>query len=94
MYIDCLDASNYTVFSNTSSAEKWNTEHPGKEIYPIENPHNNIYAAVGGFEVLGDDDYDCCHFANGDMGENDSAASDPSSFFIIAGSTTCFRTAK
>ncbi|KAI0908841.1 hypothetical protein F4823DRAFT_463825 [Ustulina deusta] len=80
-YIDCLDAPNYTVFSNTSSAEQWNTEHRGKVIYPIENPHNNIHAAVGGFEVPGDDDYDYIHFANGDMGENETAAFDPIFFF-------------
>ncbi|KAI1309214.1 hypothetical protein F5Y03DRAFT_404362 [Xylaria venustula] len=80
-YIDCLDAPNYTVFSNTSSAEQWNTEHTGKVIYPIENPHNNIHAAVGGFEVPGDDDYDYIHFANGDMGENETAAFDPIFFF-------------
>ncbi|TGJ88553.1 hypothetical protein E0Z10_g160 [Xylaria hypoxylon] len=80
-YIDCLDAPNYTIFSNTSSAERWNTEHPGNVIYPIEQPHNNIHAAVGGFEVPGDDDFDYIHFANGDMGENETAAFDPIFFF-------------
>ncbi|KAI1112268.1 hypothetical protein F5Y14DRAFT_463732 [Nemania sp. NC0429] len=43
---------NYTAFSNTSSAEQWNREHPGKVIYPLENPHNSIHAAVGGFEQV------------------------------------------
>ncbi|KAI0450249.1 hypothetical protein F5B21DRAFT_517614 [Xylaria acuta] len=80
-YKDCLDAPNYTAFSNTSSAEQWNAEHSGKVIYPLENPHNNIHAAVGGFEVPGDDDYDYIHFANGDMGENETAAFDPIFFF-------------
>ncbi|GAW13818.1 hypothetical protein ANO14919_032080 [Xylariales sp. No.14919] len=80
-YIDCLDAPNYTAFSNTTSAEQWNTEHPGRVIYPIETPHNSIHAAVGGFEVPGDDDYDYIHFANGDMGENETAAFDPIFFF-------------
>ncbi|KAI1171119.1 hypothetical protein F4777DRAFT_566609 [Nemania sp. FL0916] len=80
-YRDCLDAPNYTVFSNTSSAEKWNDDHPGKVVYPLENPHNNMHAAVGGFEVPGDDDYDYIHFANGDMGENETAAFDPIFFF-------------
>ncbi|RYC61407.1 hypothetical protein CHU98_g4793 [Xylaria longipes] len=80
-YKDCLDAPNYTAFSNTSSAGQWNAEHAGKVIYPIENPHNNIHAAVGGFEVPDDDDYDYIHFANGDMGENETAAFDPIFFF-------------
>ncbi|KAI1196686.1 hypothetical protein F5X97DRAFT_304471 [Nemania serpens] len=80
-YMDCLDAPNYTAFSNTSSAEQWNKEHPGKVIFPLENPHNNMHAAVGGFEVPGDDDYDYIHFANGDMGENETAAFDPIFFF-------------
>ncbi|KAI0441381.1 hypothetical protein F4803DRAFT_523596 [Xylaria telfairii] len=80
-YKDCLDAPNYTAFSNTSSAEQWNSEHPGKVIYPIENPHNNIHAAVGGFEVPGDDSFNYIHFANGDMGENETAAFDPIFFF-------------
>ncbi|KAI0405161.1 hypothetical protein F4802DRAFT_597575 [Xylaria palmicola] len=80
-YFLCLDAPNYTVFSNVNSAEQWNDEHSGRMVYPLENPHNNIHAAVGGFEVPGDDDFDYIHFANGDMGENETAAFDPIFFF-------------
>ncbi|KAI1131138.1 hypothetical protein F5Y10DRAFT_90394 [Nemania abortiva] len=80
-YRDCLNAPNYTVFSNTSSAEQWNDDHPGTVVHPLENPHNNMHAAVGGFEVPGDDDFDYIHFANGDMGENETAAFDPIFFF-------------
>ncbi|KAJ8129586.1 hypothetical protein O1611_g4042 [Lasiodiplodia mahajangana] len=80
-YRDCLNAPNYTVFSNTSSAEQWNDDHRGTVVRPLEKPHNNMHAAVGGFEVPGDDDFDYIHFANGDMGENETAAFDPIFFF-------------
>jgi tyrosinase len=81
-YRDCLDAPNYTLFSNTSSAAEWNDQQPtsATKVVPIESPHNSIHLAVGGCEVPGynrspiDD-------ANGDMGENDTAGLDPIFFF-------------
>ena len=50
-YHDCLDAPNYTLFSNTSSAAQWNNDHdPKPPIVPIESPHNSIHLAVGGYD--------------------------------------------
>ncbi|KAF9999661.1 hypothetical protein BGZ79_006732 [Entomortierella chlamydospora] len=82
---DCLDAPNYTVFSNNTSAQRWNDDRlsePGyQSITSIESPHNSIHLAVGGFNVPGHDNYDQYAGANGDMGENDTASFDPIFFF-------------
>jgi tyrosinase len=84
---DCLEAPNYTVFSNTTSAAQWNddllnpdgTSAPG-QVVPLESPHNSIHLAVGGFEIP---NYNRSPIdgANGDMGENDTAGFDPIFFF-------------
>ena len=70
-YRDCLDAPNYTVFSNTTSAAEWNTNvvDGSKPVVPLESPHNSIHLSVGGCEVPG---YNRSPIdgANGDMGEN------------------------
>jgi tyrosinase len=78
-YIDCLDAPNYTLFSNTTSAQNWNQVY-GTTIVPLESPHNSIHLAVGGYDAPG---YDRSPIpgANGDMGENDTAGLDPIFFF-------------
>ncbi|MEO8887631.1 MAG: tyrosinase family protein [Mucilaginibacter sp.] len=91
---DCLNAPNYTVFSNTTSANEWNAERqtidpktgqpintdPYKVVVPLESPHNSIHLAVGGCDVPG---YDRSPIAgsNGDMGENDTAGLDPIFYF-------------
>lgn len=80
---DCLDAPNYTVFSNTTSAQQWNNDRLGDgtpPIVPLESPHNSIHLAVGGYDVPG---YDRSPIdgANGDMGENDTAGLDPIFYF-------------
>ncbi|KAM0364821.1 hypothetical protein ACHAPK_010213 [Fusarium culmorum] len=84
-YVNCLEAPNYTVFSNTTSAERYNEENRGKPtvspVIPIEQPHNAVHLAVGGFDVPGDKNHNVYEFANGDMGENDTAAFDPLFFF-------------
>ncbi|CAF3539567.1 unnamed protein product [Fusarium graminearum] len=84
-YVNCLEAPNYTVFSNTTSAERYNEENRGKPtvspVVPIEQPHNAVHLAVGGFDVPGDKNHNVYEFANGDMGENDTAAFDPLFFF-------------
>ncbi|GAP86746.1 putative tyrosinase [Rosellinia necatrix] len=80
-YKDCLNAPNYTVFSNVTSADEWNKQHPGGVIYPLESPHNSIHVAVGGFEVPNEGNFNKIEFANGDMGENETAAFDPIFFF-------------
>lgn len=74
----CLDAPNYTLFSNTSSASQYNSEQLNREqthftdkdivVVPLESPHNDMHLAVGGFSFGGSSrnpaDYSN---ANGDM---------------------------
>ena len=88
-YRACLDAPNFTVFSNTSSAAQWNDD-PGSgavPVVPLESPHNAIHLALGGYDVPGKkvipgtNDYSPIEGANGDMGENDTAALDPIFYF-------------
>jgi len=84
MYKSCLDAPNYTVFSNTSSAAQWNEDRAGDgtpAVVPLESPHNSVHLAVGGFDVPGVFDVSPIDGANGDMGENDTAGLDPIFFF-------------
>lgn len=80
-FVDCLEAPNYTVFSNTTSAAEWNDN--GK-VVPIESPHNKIHLAIGGYDVPSGPnagDASIIPGANGDMGENDTAALDPIFYF-------------
>lgn len=79
-YAACLDAPNYTVFSNTTSAAQWNDD-TGGGVVPLESPHNSIHLAVGGFDAPGQGDDSPIEGANGDMGENDTAGLDPIFFF-------------
>ena len=81
-YVDCLNAPNYTVFSNTTSAQAWNQERllSDPTVVPLESPHNDMHLAVGGFEVP-NFDASRIHGAQGDMGENETAAFDPIFFF-------------
>jgi tyrosinase len=79
-YIDCLSAPNYTVFSNTTSAQQWNATN-STYATPLEEPHNCIHLAVGGFDVPPDNEDPSATGANGDMGENNTAALDPIFFF-------------
>ncbi|WQF85693.1 Putative tyrosinase copper-binding domain, di-copper centre-containing domain superfamily [Colletotrichum destructivum] len=84
-YDHCLDAPNYTVFSNGTSAQRWNDDHLSdkgyKPVVPLESPHNSMHLAVGGFEVPGQGNSNQIAGANGDMGENDTAAFDPIFYF-------------
>ncbi len=77
----CLHAPNYTVFSNTTSAQQWNLDHTGKVVVPLEQPHNDVHLSVGGFDVAGQGESGEIAGANGDMGENNTAALDPIFFF-------------
>jgi tyrosinase len=79
-YVRCLDAPNYTVFSNTTSAAAW-FDDTGTAAVPIESPHNAIHLAVGGFDLANVFDASPIDGANGDMGENDTAGLDPIFFF-------------
>lgn len=82
-FLSCLHAPNYTVFSNTSSAGLWNQEHSDSAplVIPLESPHNHLHLAVGGFDVPGQGEAGVIAGANGDMGENNTAAMDPIFFF-------------
>ncbi|WP_037066654.1 tyrosinase family protein [Pseudonocardia acaciae] len=81
-YLDCLEAPNYTVFSNTTSAAQWNADRADGvlPVMSLESPHNSIHLAVGGFDAAG---FDASPIpgANGDMGENDTAGLDPIFYF-------------
>jgi tyrosinase len=48
-YQDCLNAPNYTVFSNTTSAAEWNDNlaSGAEPVVPLESPHNSIHLSVG-----------------------------------------------
>ncbi|EON62145.1 hypothetical protein W97_01364 [Coniosporium apollinis CBS 100218] len=64
-YYACLNAPNYTVFSNTTSATQWNEDHFGvkkwqeagsptpatQAVVPLESPHNDMHLAIGGFDL-------------------------------------------
>lgn len=74
-YIDCLNASNYTVFSNNTSSAAWADNHA--PVVSLESPHNSIHLAVGGFDVPDKRRFSPIRGANGDMGENETASFDP-----------------
>lgn len=112
-YRNCLNAPNYTVFSNTTSSAAWNRGSKDADIViPLEDPHNDVHLAVGGFDNLAEDkplitldkvnverdkraedktklvkdiktwqEFGILTEANGDMGENNTAAMDPIFFF-------------
>lgn len=80
-FTQCLDAPNYTLFSNTTSMTQWNNLYPDKLVYALENPHNFMHLAIGGFDVPGQGSPTLIPGANGDMGENDTAALDPIFYF-------------
>ena len=79
----CLNAPNFTVFSNTTSAAEWNENRATgtPPVVPLESPHNSIHLAVGGFDVPNVFNASPIPGANGDMGENDTAGLDPIFFF-------------
>jgi tyrosinase len=79
-YAACLNAPNYTVFSNTTSASQW-FDDTNARVVPLESPHNSIHLAVGGFDLANVFDASPIEGANGDMGENDTAGLDPIFFF-------------
>ncbi|GEM46709.1 tyrosinase family protein [Deinococcus cellulosilyticus] len=80
LFVQCLNAPNYTVFSNTTSAAAFN-DNAAVKVVPLEKPHNSIHLAVGGFDVPKEGDFSPIPGANGDMGENDTAGFDPIFFF-------------
>jgi tyrosinase len=79
-YQKCLRAPSYTVFSNKLSADAYTKEqhlNTPQGYTSLESPHNSIHLAVGGFYQRAS--YNANHIlgANGDMGENETAAFDP-----------------
>jgi tyrosinase len=80
-FVRCLDAPSYTLFSNTTSMTAYNAAHPGQQVVALESPHNSIHLAAGGFDVPQVFDASPIEGANGDMGENDTAALDPVFYF-------------
>ena len=86
-YQSCLNAPNYTVFSNTTSAQNYNDllDPSVTPLVPLEQPHNDIHLAVGGADIttVAAQDFDASPIvgANGDMGENDTAGLDPIFYF-------------
>lgn len=81
LFQNCLHAPNYTVFSNTTSAGEWNETKSGVAVTSLEEPHNDIHVAVGGFDIPTRGMSGQIADANGDMGENNTAAMDPIFFF-------------
>ncbi|NIE75695.1 tyrosinase family protein [Pantoea sp. Ap-967] len=78
----CLDAPTYTLFSNTTSTAASNASAPaGTHYVSLEEPHNFMHLAVGGFDYPGQGDSSAIPGANGDMGENETAGLDPIFFF-------------
>jgi len=78
-FLRCLQAPNYTVFSNIPSQNQWIKDHGGGSHYTVslESPHNAIHLAVGGFYQAGVYNADPIRGANGDMGANEMAGFDP-----------------
>ena len=85
-YESCLEAPNYTAFSNTQSAAYYSTKPGSPHIVPLEAPHNDVHLSVGGFNLPsnvnnGGPNFSQIPNANADMGENDTAGLDPIFFF-------------
>jgi tyrosinase len=81
-FVRCMDAPSYTLFSNTTSMKAYNASHgAGQQVVALEGPHNSLHLAIGGFDVPQVFDASPIDGANGDMGENDTAALDPVFYF-------------
>ncbi|KAI9172692.1 Tyrosinase [Paramyrothecium foliicola] len=80
----CLEAPNFTVFSNISSQNQW-TKDSGSEdkhyVVSLESPHDAIHLAVGGFYQRSVYNASPIMGANGDMGCNETAGFDPVFYF-------------
>ena len=83
-YAQCMGAPNYTVFSNTTSAQRWNDDNSNTNgfvpVVPLESPHNAMHLAIGGVQIPTQDASSIPN-SNGDMGENETAAFDPIFYF-------------
>ncbi|KAI1175620.1 putative tyrosinase [Nemania sp. FL0916] len=80
----CLEAPNYTVFSNTTSQNQWIQDSGSNDphyVVALESPHNAIHLSLGGFYQKGVYNADPILGANGDMGDNETASFDPIFYF-------------
>jgi len=62
----------------------YNLDFPGNRVVSLEQPHNDVHLAVGGYDIqAGPPPHEAgiLRGANGDMGENNTAAFDPIFFF-------------
>jgi tyrosinase len=50
----CLQAPNYTVFSNLNSKTMWNQQNPAQLVESLEAPHNEIHLMLGGYDFGGE----------------------------------------
>lgn len=80
-YRNCLETPSFTLFSNTTSEKKAMSvsakNNEARHLVSLENPHNAIHLAVGGFYQRGNFNADVIVNANGDMGDNETAGFDP-----------------
>src|ERR1700709_867355 len=59
-FLTCLDAPNYTVFSNNPSQTQWVADAKSRDsnqnlnVFSLESPHNAIHLALGGFYEKGE----------------------------------------
>ncbi|RDA94733.1 hypothetical protein CP533_6784 [Ophiocordyceps camponoti-saundersi (nom. inval.)] len=83
-YFRCLRVPNYVVFSNTTSAARWNDDNMDtpdfSPVVSLETPHNAIHVAFGGVQIPGPNTRSVPG-ARGDMGENETASFDPVFYF-------------
>ncbi|RYP57733.1 hypothetical protein DL770_010596 [Monosporascus sp. CRB-9-2] len=71
----------YNTPGNGVSPQAVPPKKPGLPVVSLESPHNDIHLAIGGFDIPGQGNFDSIIGANGDMGENDTAAFDPIFYF-------------
>ncbi|KAK1705236.1 putative tyrosinase [Colletotrichum lupini] len=80
-YKASLDAPNYTLFSNKASRGEWlhNTKGSLESKFhtSLEDPHNAVHLAIGGFYQDGEENAKPVKDVHGDMGENETANFDP-----------------
>lgn len=81
----CPKAPKYMLFFNTTSVNKWNKDHPSSKdplVVSLEEPHSGLHLAIGGFDIPRQANRSAYEFANGDMGDNETAGYDPVFYFI------------
>ena len=85
-YLRSLKAPSYPLFSNKATKNAWlktlgPKNEPPEIFVSLEEPHNAIHLSLGGFFQRGAYNADPIRGANGDIGENNTAAFDPIFFF-------------